>query len=129
MSLYVYVNIIWLITLFILKRNTGNCFYLLSYVHLSGIFFLKMSIRKRCLEPRSFIYSLTHLPFSFWVLIYERLSAHNSARALKVERNCIPVRGTVNQSPDNGGSTVLLTLLKLINIVHIHRSFNSFPLI
>jgi hypothetical protein len=39
---YVYVKIIWRITsystLFILKRNTCNCFYLLSYVCLSGIF-------------------------------------------------------------------------------------------
>jgi hypothetical protein len=29
-------------TVFILKRNTGNCFYLLSYVRLSGIFLEKV---------------------------------------------------------------------------------------
>jgi hypothetical protein len=42
MPSYVYVKIILRITsystLFILKRNTGNCFYLLSYIHLSGMF-------------------------------------------------------------------------------------------
>jgi hypothetical protein len=52
MPMYVYVKIIWRITsystLFILKRNTGNCFYLLSYVRLSESF-LKKSVRKRCL--------------------------------------------------------------------------------
>jgi hypothetical protein len=69
--------------------------------------FLKKSIRKRCLEPRAFVYSLVHLPFSFWVSIYEQLTAHDSARALKVEKNCISVRGMVNRSLDNRGSTVL----------------------
>jgi hypothetical protein len=43
---YVYVKIIWRITsystLFILKRNTGNCFYLLLYECLSGIFLEKV---------------------------------------------------------------------------------------
>jgi hypothetical protein len=43
---YVYVKIIRQITsystLFILKRTTGNCFYLLSYVRLSGIFLEKV---------------------------------------------------------------------------------------
>jgi hypothetical protein len=43
---YVYVKIIWWITsystLFILKRNTGNCFYLLSYVCISGNFLQKV---------------------------------------------------------------------------------------
>jgi hypothetical protein len=107
---YVYVKIIWRITsystLFILKRNTGNFFFTFCSTYVSQESFLKKSVRKRCLEPRAFVYSLTHLPFSFRVSIYERLSAHNSARALKVERNCIPVRGTVNRSPDNRGSTV-----------------------
>jgi hypothetical protein len=68
--------------------------------------FLKKLVRKRCLEPRTLVYSLAHLPFSFRVSIYERLSSHNSARALKVERNCIPVRGAVNRMPDNRGLTV-----------------------
>jgi hypothetical protein len=68
--------------------------------------FLKKFIRKHCLEARTFVYSLAHLPFYFRVLIYEWLSAHNSARALKVERNCIPVRGTVNRIPDNRDYTV-----------------------
>jgi hypothetical protein len=48
---HVYVRIIWRITsystLFILKRNTGNCFYLLSYVRLSGIFL--ENVRKKTL--------------------------------------------------------------------------------
>jgi hypothetical protein len=74
--------------------------------YVSQEFFLKKSVRKCCLEPRAFVYSLAHLPFYFRVSIYEWLSAHNSARALKVERNCILVRGTVNQSPDNRGSAV-----------------------
>jgi hypothetical protein len=72
---------------------------------------LKKSVRKRSLEPRAFVYSLAHLPFYFRVSIYERLSAHNSARALKVEGSCIPVRGTVNRSPDNRVSTLVSTVL------------------
>jgi hypothetical protein len=43
---YMYVKIIWWITsysmLFILKRNTGNHFYLLLYVRLSGTFLEKV---------------------------------------------------------------------------------------
>jgi hypothetical protein len=69
---------------------------------------MKKSVRKRWLEPRAFVYSLAHLPFYFRVSIYERLSAHKSASALKVERNCLLVRGTVNRSPDNRGSTVFV---------------------
>jgi hypothetical protein len=46
MPSYVYVKTIWRITsystLFILKSNTGNCIYLLSYVRLSGIFLEKV---------------------------------------------------------------------------------------
>jgi hypothetical protein len=47
---YVYVKIIWRITsysiLLMLKRNTGNCFYILSYVRLSGIFHEKVRQKK-----------------------------------------------------------------------------------
>jgi hypothetical protein len=68
--------------------------------------FLKKSVRKRCLETRAFVYSLAHLDVSFRVSIYERLSAHNSARVLKMDRNCILMRGTVNRSADNRGSTL-----------------------
>jgi hypothetical protein len=78
--------------------------------------FLKKSDRKRSLEPRVFVYSLAHMPFSFRVSIYERLSAHNSARALKMERNCITVRGMVNPSPDNRGSTVCVCVCIYIYI-------------
>jgi hypothetical protein len=86
---------------------------------------LKKSVRKRCLEPRAFVYSLAHLPFSFWVSIYEWLSAHNSACALKVERNCIPVRGTVNRSPDNRGSTVLAEGMFFVVTVNLHGLHHS----
>jgi hypothetical protein len=75
-----YVKIIWQITsystLFILKRNTGNCFYFCR-TYVSQESFLKKSVTKRCLEPRAFVYSLAHFPFSFRLSIYERLSAHN----------------------------------------------------
>jgi hypothetical protein len=103
MSPYVYVKNISRITsystLFILKRNTVTVFtFRRTYV--SQEYFLKKSVRTHCLEPRAFVYSLAHLPFYFRVSIYERLPAYNSARARKVERNCIPVWGTVNRSPD-----------------------------
>jgi hypothetical protein len=127
---YVYDKIILRITsystLFILKRNTGNSFYLLSYV-VSQESFLKKFVRKRCLEIRAFVHSLAHLPFSFRVSIYERLSAHNSARTLKVERNCIPVRGTINRSPDNRGSTVYHIIYHIISyhIISYQFPYNS----
>jgi hypothetical protein len=81
--------------------------------------FLRKSVRKSCLEPRAFVYSLTRLPFSFRVSIYERLSTHNSARTLKVERNCIQVRGMVNRSPVNRGSTVVASW------VQTHITYNT----
>jgi hypothetical protein len=78
----------------------------MTNTYISQESFLKKSVRKRYLESHAFVYSLAHLPFSFRVSIYKWLSAHNSARALKEERNCILVRGTVNRSPDNRGSAV-----------------------
>jgi hypothetical protein len=66
--------------------------------------FLKNSIRKHCLEPRAFVYSLA---IFFLDVNIEWLCTHNSTCALKVEMNRIPVRGTVNRSQDNRGSTVL----------------------
>jgi hypothetical protein len=62
-----YVIIIWQITsystLFILKRNTGNFFYLLSYVCLSGIFLEKVRQKTlfRTTRFRLFTRSLTIL--------------------------------------------------------------------
>jgi hypothetical protein len=60
---YVYVKIIGQITsystLFILKRNTGNCFYLLSYVRLSGIFFEK--VRQKTFRSMCFCLSTCSL--------------------------------------------------------------------
>jgi hypothetical protein len=94
---------------YLFKKGIQVTFFTFCHMYVSQESFLKKSIRKHCLEPRTFIYSLAHLPFSFQVSIYERLSAHNSARALKVERNCIPVRGMVNQSPDNRGSTLIIS--------------------
>jgi hypothetical protein len=98
--------------------------------------FLKKFIRKRCFEPHAFVYSLTHLPFSFRVWIYERLSAHKSARALKVERNCTSMIGTVNRSPDNRGSTVYEWLLHVyicwymwmaVSYVHLLMPVGTIP--
>jgi hypothetical protein len=117
---YVYVKIILRITsystLFILKRNTGNCFYLLSYICLSGIFLEKF--RQKTLFRTTRFHLFTHLPFSFRMLIYEWLLAHNSAHALKAEGNFIPVRDVVNRSLDNRGSTLytLDTTLRCLSV-------------
>jgi hypothetical protein len=65
---YVYVTIIWQITsystLFILKSNTGNCFYLLLYVRFSGIFLEK--VHQKTFRTTCFHLFTYHFLFGCW---------------------------------------------------------------
>jgi hypothetical protein len=114
---YVYVKINWRITidstLFILKRNTGNCFYLLSYVRL-------FVVR---------VYSHSSHPHHIWMQFSPGLAQSHTRNVIPTIgtwkhcvlycpfliklaeisvcfKDCSQQRGTVNRSPDNGGSTV-----------------------
>jgi hypothetical protein len=113
---YVCVKIMWPITsyskLFILKRNTGNCFTFYR-TDVSQESFLKKSVRKRCLV---FLFlfnfidvrSLRSVKMS---LKFESLSCSKNSNNISAQFNAnIFLRGTVNRSPDNRGSTVYLLL-------------------
>jgi hypothetical protein len=107
---YVYVKIIWRITsystLFILKRKTGNCFYLLSYVRLSGIFLEK--VRKKT----PFRTTLTcHFLFGCRYTNGYPLTnppPHWEWRGTAYRLEARLIEFTVNRSPDNRGSIVLI---------------------
>jgi hypothetical protein len=84
-------------TLFILKRNTGNCFYLLSYVRLSGTFLEKS--RQKTLFRTTRFRLFTRLPAIFFLGVDIRTAIRSQLRTRTEngEELHTGVRGMVNQ--------------------------------
>jgi hypothetical protein len=114
MPQYVYVEIIWRITsystLFILKRNTGNYFYLLSYVRLSGTFLEK--VRQKTLFRTTRFRLFTRSLAIFFGCRYTKgyplttPPAHWKWRGTAYRWEARLIEFTVNRSSDNRGSTL-----------------------
>jgi hypothetical protein len=114
-----YVKIIWQITsystLFILKRNTGNCFYFLSYVRLSGIFLEKVHQKTLFRTTQVRLYtSIFFLGVDIWTAIpsQSRPRTESGGTAYWWEARLIEL--TVNQSLDNRGSTVSVSAQNIV---------------
>jgi hypothetical protein len=114
---YMYVKIIWRITgystLFILKRNTGNWFYLLSYVRLWGIFLekvrQKMLFRTTCFCLFTRSLAILFSGVDIRMAIRSQLPpVHWKWRGTAYRWEAWLIEFTVNQSPDDRGSSVLV---------------------
>jgi hypothetical protein len=117
---YVYVKTVWRITsystLFILKRNTGNCFYLLSYVCLLGIFLEKVH-QKTLFRTTRFCLFTCYFLFGCRYTNGYRLTTpptHWKCRGTAYRCEARLIEFTVNRSPDHRGSTVFVVYLFLL---------------